>query len=106
VETLYDILKKICNHQIITLLKIMLENHRNKDSRWYNDEELFHFHCQKDHDTNKCRTLKNIVQDLIYNGKLEVDNLVTIPNQNLGIYQNPLPQHPANNISLLSSENK
>ena len=75
-----------------------------KENRWYNEEESYHFHHQKGHDTNKCRTLKNIVQDLIYNGKLEVDNLVTIPNQNLGIYQNPLPQHPTNSILLHPSE--
>lgn len=41
-----------------------------------------------------------MVQYLINNENLEVDNLVTIPNQNLGIYQNPLPQHPTNNICL------
>lgn len=33
-------------------------------------------------------------------------NLVAIPNQNLGIYQNPPPQHLANVIFLHSKENQ
>lgn len=64
--------------------KIRPENPRSKESRSYNEEKMYHFHRQKGHDTNKCRTLKNIIQDSIENGKLEVDNHVAIPNQNLG----------------------
>lgn len=47
----------------------------------------------------KCRTLQHKVQDLINQGRLEVDNPLTIPNQNLKIYQNPLPSHQANTIA-------
>lgn len=101
----YDILRKLYDHQVITLLEIRLEDTINKDSQWYNEEEYYHFHYKKFHDKNKYQTLKNVIQDLIDNGKLEVDNPFAIPNQNLGIYQNPLPQHPSNVISLYSKEN-
>jgi len=42
--------------------------------------------------------LKHVVQDLIDEGKLQVETPSQNPNQDLGIYQNPLPHH-ANNIS-------
>lgn len=53
-----------------------------------------------------CRTLQYKIKDLINQGKLEVDNHVTLSNQNLGIYQNPLPQHQENNVSLHSLEHQ
>ena len=42
--------------------------------------------------------MKHVIQDLIYDGKLQVDNPLPNPNQELGIYQNALPHH-ANSIS-------
>lgn len=78
---------------MMTFLEIRPKNPRAKESIWFNEEEFCHFHFQKGHDTNKWITLKNVVQDLIDNGKLEVDNPIAIPNKNLGIYQNPLSLH-------------
>ena len=43
---------------------------------------------------------------MIDNRKLEYDNPMIILNQNLGIYQNPFPQHQANNVSLHPHENQ
>ena len=105
-KSLYDISKKLCDHQVITLPYIIFECLDAKNNRCYNENEFFHFHYQKGHDTNRCRTLQHKIQNLIDQGKLDVDNPLAIPNQNLGIYQNPLPQHQANNISLHSHENQ
>lgn len=78
-ESLYDILRKLRNHHIITFLDIRSKNSKNKECRWYKENKIFHYYHQKDHDTNKCIILKNVVQDLIDNGKLEVDNRIAIP---------------------------
>lgn len=50
--------------------------------------------------------MKYVIQDLIDNGKLEVDNPFAIPNQDLGIYQNPLPHHATNNILWKTNDNQ
>jgi len=86
-------LKKICDHQVITLPEIRPEHLDAKNSRWYNENEYFHFHNKKGHDMNKCKTLQHKIQNLTDQGNLEVDNPLAIPNQNLGIYQNYLLQH-------------
>lgn len=104
-ESIYNILRKLCDYKIITLPNIRLNISKTKESRWYNESEFCHHHRQKGHDTYKYRTLNNVVQDLIDNEKLEVDNPIIIPDQNLGLYQNLLPQNPTNNISLHLHEN-
>jgi len=43
---------------------------------------------------------------LIDQGRLKVDNQLTIPNQNLGIYQDPLPQHQVNTIASQIHQNQ
>lgn len=95
-ESLYEILRKLYEHQVITLLEIRTEYHDLKNNRLYNENEFYHFQCQKGHDTNRCKTLQHKIQNLIDQGKLEVDNPLAIPNQTFG----PLPQHQANNVSL------
>lgn len=50
--------------------------------------------------------MKYVFQDLIDSGKLEVDNPLDIPNQDLRIYQNPLPHHAMNNISWNTNGNQ
>ena len=42
--------------------------------------------------------MKHVIQDLINEGKLQVDTSSSNPNKDLGIYQNPLPHH-TNNVS-------
>lgn len=101
IESLHDILKKICDHHMITLLEIRPEWANDKNSKWYNENEYYHNHHQKGHWINKCRMLQHKIQNLIDQWKLEVDNHVAPSNQNLRIYQNPLSQYEANNVSLL-----
>lgn len=70
-----------------------------KDNKWHNENDYYHYHHQKGHTTGKCRILQHKVQDLIDQRRLQVDNPLAIPNQNLEIYQNPLPSHQANTIT-------
>ena len=56
-KSLYDILRKICEHKVISLPKIRSEHPDAKNNRWYNQNEFYDYHFQKGHDTNKCRTL-------------------------------------------------
>lgn len=79
---------------------------QNKNNRWYRQNKFYHYHRQKGFDTNKYQSLKYVVQDLIDNEKLEVDNPLAISNQELGIYQNPLPHHATNNISWKINDNE
>lgn len=37
---------------------------------------------------------------------MEVENPLVVPNQDLGIYQNPLPHHSTNNVSWNTNEKK
>jgi len=97
-ESLHDVLKKILDHNIITLPEIRPDEMQNKNGKWYRENEFCNYHRQRGHDTNKCHSLKHVVQDLIDEGKLQVETPSQNPNQDLGIYQNPLPHH-ANNIS-------
>ena len=69
-ESLYDILRKICDHLVVTLQHITLEHIYARNSRWYNESEFFHFHRQKGNDTNRCRTLQHNIQNLIDKRKL------------------------------------
>ena len=86
------------NHNLIVLLELRLDEMQNKNTKWYRENEFCNYHQQKGHDTNKYRSLKHVIQDLIDEGKLQVDTPLPNPNKELGIYQNPLPHH-TNNIS-------
>jgi len=73
-------LRKLCDHQVINLTYIRSKYPQAKESRWYNENEFYHYHHQNGHDTNKFRTLQHKIQDLIDHGKLEVANPMAIPN--------------------------
>ena len=103
-EPLSEILKKLCDNGMITLPDIKPENPNAKGSKWYKENEFCAYHRQKGHNTNKCRTLQHKIQDLIDSRKIDVDNPVVPSNQNLGIYQNPLPTHQANNVATIPNQ--
>ena len=50
--------------------------------------------------------MKDKIQYLINDGKFDVDNPISISNQNLGICQNSLSPYQVNTIKILPSYNK
>ena len=86
-------MKKILDHNLITLPELWPDEMQNKNTKCYKENEFCAYHRQKGHNTNKCWTLQHKIQDLIDSRKIDVDNPVVPSNQNLGIYQNPLPTH-------------
>lgn len=58
---------------------------------WYNENDKSEFHKIKGHTTNNYMRLKNIVEDLIENGEVDVEP--HIKNKDLKIYKDPIPNH-------------
>lgn len=40
---------------------------------WWNENEFCEYHKSNNHKTSNCHKLKNLIQDLIDNGAIEVD---------------------------------
>lgn len=72
----------------------------------FDSKAFCQYHCQPSHDTKRCYSLKNTIQDLIDSNALSIDaydssgnKSIEPPNQNLQIYTNPLPSHSTNIIT-------
>ncbi|KAH9313031.1 hypothetical protein KI387_028066, partial [Taxus chinensis] len=62
---------------------------------WYKEHDYCDLHHVKGHKTNKCLRLHHYIQDLIENGKIEVDTpeKTQTPNENMGIFKELFPKH-------------
>jgi len=72
-EPLSKNFQELYDNQMITLPKIRSKNSNAKRKQCYNEHEFCNYHRQRGHDTNTCKNLKHIIQDLIDNEDLEVD---------------------------------
>lgn len=65
------------------------ENYKEPNFKppWYNENDQCEFHKIKGHTTNNCMRLKNIVQDLIKKGEVDIEHWPK--NKDLNIYKDP-----------------
>ena len=85
------ILKTLLAHGIITLPN----NSRPYDPAvkppWWRDDDYCNYHRNKGHTTDNFFKLKDIIQDLIKDGKIGVDGL--IKNSDHKAFKEPLPKY-------------
>lgn len=58
---------------------------------WWNDDEYCELHKSKGHKTGNCHRLKNIIQDLIDRGDIEIEGHSS--NQEHEMFKEPFPKH-------------
>ncbi|GLJ28438.1 hypothetical protein SUGI_0559540 [Cryptomeria japonica] len=71
-EPLESVFKKLVANKIITIP----DNHPYEPKvkpNWWNDDEYCEYHKRKEHKIGNCHSLKNIIQDLIDRGDIEIE---------------------------------
>ena len=64
------------------------------------ESDFCEYHRQRGHNTSVYIWLKHEIQDLIDNGLISTGIPIALPNQYLGIFNNPFPKHDANHVSV------
>lgn len=92
-EPIETMLRKLVSSNLIMLL-ITSNYEPQVKPTWWKDNKYCEFHKGKYHRSNNCPCLKNIIQDLIDWGKIEIDGINhKISNIDHTIFKNPLPSY-------------
>lgn len=89
-EPLESVFKKLVANKVITVPDFPPYEPKVKPN-WWNDDEFCEFHKSKGHKTSNCHRLKNIVQDLIDRGDIEIEGHSS--NQEHEVFKEPFPKH-------------
>lgn len=100
-ESLYIIMSQLLQKKILKVPSIKAIDPSKITSPYYDAKSFFQYHHQPSHDTEKFSSLRSKIQDLIDNNTIFMVGMndkgkkfIAPPNQNLQIFNNPLPSHP------------
>ncbi|GLJ20143.1 hypothetical protein SUGI_0365630 [Cryptomeria japonica] len=89
-EPLESVFKKLVANKVITIPDFPPYEPKVKPN-WWNDDEYCEFHKSKGHKIGNCHRLKNIIQDLIDRGDIEIEGHSS--NQEHEMFKEPFPKH-------------
>lgn len=97
-EPLEVIMHKLFQTNLIKLPDKTTYDEPNCKPPSYNENDQCKFHKIKGYMTNNCMRLKNIIQDLIEKGKVDIEHHPgSSRNRDMGIYKDPIPNHSRGN---------
>lgn len=100
-EPLESAFKKLVAKKIITIPNNPPHEPRVKPN-WWNDDEYYEYHKSKGHKIGNFNKLRNIIQDLIDRGDIEVDGHTS--NQEHEILKEPFPKHDKGKYKAIDSQ--
>lgn len=97
-DTYDNILNVLLAKELIELPPMIKHKFPNGVPHNFHCEKFCSYHHSPNHLTWNCRTLKNIIQDFIEKGAINMDPIITTPigpihlnNAQHGVFTNPLP---------------
>lgn len=98
-------MSKLIQRNVLKLPQIKPIDPSKTTSPYFDTKFFCQYHRQLGHDTEKCFSLRSRIQELISNNTIPMAGVndkgnksISLPNQNLYIFTDPLPSHSTNVI--------